>query len=66
MEIIHVVTMWVWSAGPPPVMPKIRSGKLKIQMTRSSTVRLSVPRIEGMVTLNSVRTRPAPSRADAS
>lgn len=52
--------------GPPPVMPKIRSGKLKIQITRSSTVRASVVRMYGMVIWKSVRDLLAPSSAAAS
>ena len=64
--IIHVVTMWVSLAGPPPVIPKMMSGKLKIQMTRSSTVSASVVRMYGMVIWNSVRTLPAPSSSAAS
>ncbi len=63
---MYDVTMCVSLAGPPPVIPKISSGELKIQITRNSTVSASVVRIDGMVMLNSVRTLPAPSIADAS
>ena len=42
------------------------SGKLKIQMTRSRTVRASVVRMYGMVIWKSMRALPAPSSAAAS
>ena len=46
---MYVVMMWVWSAGPPPVMAKMMSGKLKIQITLSRIVRARVVEMLGKV-----------------
>ena len=58
--------MWVSVGGPAAGHGEMISGKLKIQMTRSSTVSASVVQMYGMAIWNSVRTLPAPSRAAAS